>query len=81
VAGGHDFDRRAEIALRLLTPEVLFHGDEDIVSLRSILLFGLRGMAAYAHHARILGKRDDKVDKWFLKGMSALAGEHSVEEW
>jgi hydroxylamine reductase len=41
----------------VMEPENLFHGDEDVISLRSTLLFGLRGMAAYAHHARVLGKR------------------------
>ena len=29
--------------------------NEDIRSLKSLILFGLRGMAAYAHHARVLG--------------------------
>jgi hydroxylamine reductase len=65
----------------VIKPEDLFHGNEDIVSLRSTLLFGLRGMAAYAHHARVLGKRDKEVDNWFIKGMAALADEHSVEDW
>lgn len=64
-----------------LSAEQLFHGDENVISLRSTLLFGLRGMGAYAHHARVLGKRDDAVDGWFLKGMAALADEHSVDEW
>lgn len=64
-----------------IEPCDLFHGDEDILSLRSTLLFGLRGMAAYAHHARVLGRRDPNVDAWFIKGMAALADEHSVEEW
>jgi hydroxylamine reductase len=59
----------------------LFTGDENIVSLRSTLLFGLRGMAAYAHHARVLGKTDPEVSGWFAKGMKALAEDHSVEEW
>lgn len=59
----------------------LFHGDPNTVSLRSTLLFGLRGMAAYAHHARVLGKRDPDVDAWFIKGMAALAEDHSVDEW
>lgn len=59
----------------------LFHGDANIVSLRSTLLFGLRGMAAYVHHARALGKRDADVDAWLITGMAALADEHSVEEW
>ncbi|HPC20832.1 MAG TPA: hydroxylamine reductase, partial [Kiritimatiellia bacterium] len=62
-------------------PEDLFHGDTDVVSLRSTLLFGLRGMAAYAHHARVLGQTDPKVSAWFQKGMKALGNDHSVEEW
>ena len=64
-----------------LSTQDLFHGDANVVSLRSTLLFGLRGMAAYAHHARALGKRDPEVDAWLVKGMAALAGEHSVDEW
>ncbi len=64
-----------------IQPENLFKGDENVVSLRSTLLFGLRGMAAYAHHARVLGKRDPEVDAWFIKGMAALAEEHSVSDW
>ena len=62
-------------------PEDLFHGDKDVVSLRSTLLFGLRGMAAYAHHARVLGKTDPKVSAWFQKGMKALGDDHAVAEW
>ena len=62
-------------------PTDLFHGNPDIVSLRSTLLFGLRGMAAYAHHARVLGKTDPEVSGWFLKGMKALGDDHSVEAW
>jgi len=64
-----------------IKPEALFFGDKNIVSLRSTLLFGLRGMAAYAHHARVLGKRDPEVDAWFVKGMAALDENHSVDEW
>lgn len=65
----------------VLDTDALFHGDADLLSLRSTLLFGLRGMAAYAHHARVLGSRDPQVDVWFIKGMAALAEEHSVKEW
>ena len=64
-----------------LNPKELFHDDEDILSLRSTLLFGLRGMAAYAHHARVLGKRSEEVDNWFIKGMAALADDNSVDKW
>jgi hydroxylamine reductase len=51
------------------------------VSLRATLLFGLKGMAAYAHHALRLGYRDKHVDEWFYKGLAALAQEYSAEEW
>ena len=59
----------------------LWSGNPDIVSLRSTLLLGLRGMAAYAWHAYVLGKQDNEVSNWFFKGMHALGEEHSVDEW
>ena len=46
--------------------------DEDIRSLREILLYGLKGMAAYADHAAVLGKQDDRVNAFFYKGLAAL---------
>lgn len=39
----------------------LWKGETDIVSLRSTLLFGMKGMAAYAHHAMRLGYWDEDV--------------------
>jgi len=59
----------------------LFTGDTDVVSLRSTLLFGLRGMAAYAWHAYVLGKEDKEVTSWFYKGLNAVGANHSVDEW
>ena len=59
----------------------LWNGAPDIVSLRSTLLLGLRGMAAYAWHAYVLGKKDEEVMAWFYKGLRALGAEHTVEEW
>lgn len=70
LGGAEDFD-----------PDILFHGDTDIVSLRSTLLFGMRGMAAYAWHAHVLGKDDAKVTAWFYKGVRAVGEDHSVDEW
>jgi hydroxylamine reductase len=61
--------------------DMLWKGDTDIVSLRSTLLLGIRGMAAYAQHAYVLGKRDEEVMAWFYKGMRALGEEHTVDEW
>lgn len=64
-----------------LPMESLWKGDPDIVSLRSTLLLGLRGMAAYAYHAYQLGKEDSEVNAWFHKGMRALGEERSIESW
>ena len=59
----------------------LWEGDTDIVSLRSTLLFGMKGMAAYAHHAYRLECDDADVSAWFYKGLCALNKEHTPEEW
>ncbi|MFA4884895.1 MAG: hydroxylamine reductase [Desulfotomaculaceae bacterium] len=61
--------------------DTLWQGDPDMVSLRSTLLLGLRGMAAYAWHAWVLGKKDDEVTAWCYKGMRAIGEDHSIEEW
>jgi len=62
-------------------PQTLFHGDTDVTSLRSTLIFGLRGMAAYAHHAHVLGQHDPLVTEWFYKGLFEVGRDHSVDEW
>ena len=43
--------------------------NEDIQSLQDILLFGLKGIAAYAYHARRLGARDEDVDAFMHEGL------------
>ena len=62
-------------------PDTLFHGDTDVVSLRSTLLFGLRGMAAYAWHAHVMGKDNPDVTAGLYKGLRAIGEEHSIDEW
>ncbi|MDP4183087.1 MAG: hydroxylamine reductase [Bacillota bacterium] len=64
-----------------LPAEALWAGDTDVVSLRSTLLLGLRGMAAYAWHAYVLGKESVEVTEWFYKGLKAIGEEHTVEGW
>jgi hydroxylamine reductase len=43
--------------------------DENIQSLQDILLFGLKGIAAYAFHARELGAKDDEVDAFMHEAL------------
>ena len=45
--------------------------DPDILSLKETLTYGLKGVAAYADHAAILGQADDKVFDFVHEGMAA----------
>lgn len=45
--------------------------DADIRSLRELLIYGLKGMAAYAHHAYELGKEDEEVFNFTYKALAA----------
>ena len=53
----------------------LWTADEDIRSLKSLILFGIRGMAAYAYHAAVLGYMDEEVNQFFYKGLYAVGEE------
>jgi hydroxylamine reductase len=56
--------------------------DPDIRSLKEILLYGIRGVAAYVHHAAILGQEDDRVYAFMHEAMASLIGEAKpLEEW
>lgn len=44
----------------------------DIQSLKDTLLYGLKGMAAYAYHAAVLGLQDPEVNHFFYRGLAAL---------
>jgi hydroxylamine reductase len=43
--------------------------DPDVQSLQEIILFGLKGMAAYAHHARRLGMVDESVNAFIEEAL------------
>ncbi|MBU0481667.1 MAG: hydroxylamine reductase [Proteobacteria bacterium] len=49
---------------------------EDIKSLKSILLGGLKGVAAYADHARILGREDDAIYAFIHEALAATLQEN-----
>lgn len=55
----------------------LWNADEDIRSLKSLILFGVRGMAAYAYHAMVLGYTDEAVNQFFIKALFAVG----MDDW
>ena len=58
----------------------IWEAPEDIRSLKSLILFGLRGTAAYAYHAWALGYVDAEIMNFFYKGMRILGEEKGMEE-
>lgn len=57
----------------------LWTENEDIRSLKSLILFGLRGMAAYAYHALMLGYTDSEVNDFFRQGLFAVGEDFTME--
>jgi hydroxylamine reductase len=56
--------------------------DPDIRSLQETLSFGIRGVAAYADHAGILGKQDEAVYAFIHEGLAAtLRKDLSLDDW
>ena len=60
--------------------EDLWNAQEDIRSLKSLILFGVRGMAAYAYHARVLGKRSEEVERFIHKALFAVGEDWDMDE-
>lgn len=58
----------------------LWNADEDIRSLKSLILFGIRGVAAYAYHAMVLDYTDESVNNFFYKALSAIGEDYGMEE-
>ncbi|MFH1845149.1 MAG: hydroxylamine reductase, partial [bacterium] len=58
-------------AAKAATVGVMATENEDIRSLRELLMYGLKGMAAYAHHALVLGYEKDEIHDFLLEGLAA----------
>ncbi|SCY75523.1 hydroxylamine reductase [Alkaliphilus peptidifermentans] len=54
--------------------------DEDIRSLRSTILFGLKGISAYGHQARFIKYHSDQVDHYYFLGLAATTDDNLTVE-
>lgn len=54
--------------------------NEDLRSLKWIILYGLRGLAAYTDHAAILGQEDEKVYAFIHEAMAAITGDMELND-
>lgn len=57
----------------------IWGANEDIRSLKSLILFGLKGMAAYAYHALMLGFSDEEVNMFFCEALCKVDTEDTME--
>ncbi len=70
----------ADFAEKARTVGVLATKDEDVRSLRELLVIGLKGIAAYAEHAAVLGFRKPEIDNFMLEALASTTKELSVDE-
>lgn len=59
---------------------VLRTENEDVRSLREVILYGLKGMAAYAYHAYNLGKNDEELYDFYESALLATIDESKTAE-
>ncbi len=59
---------------------ILATENEDVRSLRELLIIGLKGIAAYAEHAAVLGFRKPEIDDFMLEALASTTKNLSVDE-
>ena len=69
-----------EMEIKAAVVGVLATPNEDVRSLRELLIYGLKGMAAYAEHATNLGYEEDDIYAFMQKALVATTQELSAEE-
>ena len=57
----------------------IWDAHEDVRSLKSLVLFGIKGMAAYAYHSFVLGKTDREVTDFFYKALRLIGEDASPD--
>jgi hydroxylamine reductase len=70
----------AGFAAKAKTVGVLADANEDVRSLRQLLTIGLKGIAAYAEHAAVLGFRKAEINDFMMKALASTTRELSTDE-
>ena len=64
-------DSLPEMLAKADTVGVLSTADEDVRSLREMIIYGIKGMAAYADHAANLGKENPEISAFIYEALAA----------
>jgi hydroxylamine reductase len=70
----------SSFAEKAKTVGVLATKNEDARSLRELLIIGLKGIAAYAEHAAVLGFRKPEIDEFMLEALASTTRDLPVDE-
>ncbi|MEE4137613.1 MAG: hydroxylamine reductase, partial [Desulforhopalus sp.] len=70
----------ADFAEKAKAVGVLSTANEDVRSLRELLIIGLKGIAAYAEHAAVLGFRKAEIDDFMLEALASTTKDLTVDE-
>lgn len=70
----------AEFAAKAAAVGVLSQPNEDVRSLRELLIYGLKGMAAYADHAAMLGHQNSEVFDFIIAALVSTTQDLTVDE-
>ncbi|NCC04505.1 MAG: hydroxylamine reductase [Proteobacteria bacterium] len=73
-------DSLSNFADKAKTAGILATENEDVRSLREFLIIGLKGIAAYAEHAAVLGFRKAEIDDFMLEALASTTKNLSVDE-
>lgn len=83
-AGGHDAltwnEPVSAYGAKGFAVGVLADENEDIRSLKQLLILGLKGIAAYAHHAQALGRENPAIYNFLIEGLAATLKELPADE-
>lgn len=71
---------RNELLVKSIGVGVLNTENEDKRSLVELITYGLKGLAAYNHHANVLSYRDEKVDKFISNALEKITKNLEVDE-
>lgn len=73
-------DDPEEFAEKAKSVGVLSTANEDVRSLRELLVIGLKGIAAYGDHAEVLGYTNNDVFGFYMEALASTTKELSVDE-
>ncbi len=70
----------ADIAAKAKEIAELANVNDDVHSLRALVVFGLKGVAAYYHHAEMLGFTDTAITDYMQKGLASTLQDLPVDK-